>query len=104
MRVHGGNPLTAYNDQIGVPTIRIRRTMRNDSVRRGRPRSAPQSSLLARQKITAAKSDALKDTVLSAEYVPAVVAGSRAAASSTNLMKPHLSVESRGRRPGMDVG
>ena len=34
MRLHEGNPLTAYLDPVGVPTIGTGFTMRSDSVRR----------------------------------------------------------------------
>ncbi len=78
MRLHEGNPLTAYLDPVGVPTIGTGFTMRSDSVRRELAKIGITKLVPGKTKITAAQSDAILDAVLAAEYVPAVVAGSPA--------------------------
>ncbi|XHE12378.1 peptidoglycan-binding protein [Agrobacterium deltaense] len=76
VRLHEGNPLTAYLDPVGVPTIGTGFTMRSDSVRRELAKIGITKLVPGKTKITAAQSDAILDAVLAAEYVPAVVAGS----------------------------
>ncbi|MBO0129192.1 glycoside hydrolase family protein [Agrobacterium burrii] len=76
VRLHEGNPLTAYLDPVGVPTIGTGFTMRSDSVRRELAKIGITKLMPGKTKITAAQSDAILDAVLAAEYVPAVVAGS----------------------------
>lgn len=76
VRLHEGNPLTCYLDPIGIPTIGTGFTMRSDSVRRELAKIGITKLVPGKTKITAAQSDVILDTVLAAEYVPAVVAGS----------------------------
>ncbi|WP_174020394.1 glycoside hydrolase family protein [Agrobacterium fabrum] len=76
VRLHEGNPLTAYLDPIGIPTIGTGFTMRSDSVRRELAKIGITKLVPGKTKITAAQSDIILDAVLAAEYVPAVVAGS----------------------------
>ncbi|WP_425903710.1 glycoside hydrolase family protein [Agrobacterium radiobacter] len=76
MRLHEGNPLTAYLDPVGIPTIGTGFTMRSDSVRCELAKIGITKLVRGKTEITAAQSDAILDTVLAAEYVPAVVAGS----------------------------
>ncbi len=76
VRLHEGNPLTAYLDPVGVPTIGTGFTMRRDYVRRELAKIGITKIVPGKTKITAGQSDAILDAVLAAEYVPAVVAGS----------------------------
>ncbi|WP_418137228.1 glycoside hydrolase family protein [Agrobacterium sp. El2ro-1b] len=76
VRLHEGNPLTAYLDPVGIPTIGTGFTMGSDSVRRELAKIGITKLVPGKTKITAAQSDVILDAVLAAEYVPAVVAGS----------------------------
>lgn len=78
VRLHEGNPLTAYLDPVGIPTIGTGFTMRSDSVRRELAKIGITKLVPGKTKITAAQSDAILDAVLAAQYVPGVVAGSPA--------------------------
>lgn len=69
VRLHEGNPLTAYLDPVGVPTIGTGFTMRSDSVRRELAKIGITKLVPGKTKITAAQSDAILDAVLAAEYV-----------------------------------
>lgn len=76
VRLHEGDPHTAYLDPVGIPTIGTGFTMGSDSVRRELAKIGITKLVPGKTKITAAQSDAILDAVLATEYVPAVVANS----------------------------
>jgi len=72
---HEGNPLTAYLDPVGVPTIGHGFTMRSAAVRRELAKLGITKLVPGKTKITAAQSDAIFAAVLADEFEPAVRKG-----------------------------
>lgn len=69
---HEGNPLTAYLDPAGVPTIGHGFTMRSPAVRKEFAKLGITALKPGKTKITAAQSDAIFEAVLRDEFAPAV--------------------------------
>jgi len=69
---HEGNPLTAYLDPVGVPTIGHGFTMRSPAVKAEIKKLGITKLVPGQTKITAAQSDAIFDAVLASEFEPTV--------------------------------
>ena len=73
LRAHEGNPLTAYLDPVGVPTIGQGFTMRSRACREALAKIGITKLVPGKTKITAAQSDEVLAYALAAEFEPAVV-------------------------------
>jgi len=71
---HEGNPLTAYLDPVGVPTIGIGFTMRSAAVRRELAKIGITKLVPGKTKITPEQSDRIFEAALNEEFGPSVAA------------------------------
>lgn len=83
---HEGNPLTAYLDPVGVPTIGHGFTMRSPAVKRALAKIGITKLVPGKTKITAAQSDAIFEEVLGVEFEPAV----RSALPKSKITHQHM--------------